>query len=55
MQYKKRTTHWKKDCDDYDTFQFVGMKIQRNLLFSLEVIIPIPSELSLRLQFSEDE
>ena len=36
-------------------FQFVGVKIQRNLLFYLEVVIPIPSKLSFRLQFSEDE
>jgi len=56
MQYKKRTTHWeKKNDDDYDRFQFVGMKIQRNLLFSLEVVIPFPFELNFRLHFPEDE
>jgi hypothetical protein len=57
MQYKKRTTHWGEGGRMMIMihFQFVGMKIQRNLLFSLEVVIPIPSELSFRLQFSEDE
>ena len=44
----------KKGDDYYDRFQFVGMKIQSNLLFSLEVVIPITSELSFRLQFSKE-
>jgi hypothetical protein len=55
MQYKKRTNHWGKRDDDYDRFQFVGMKIPRNLLISVELVILTPSELSFRLQLSEDE
>jgi hypothetical protein len=45
----------KKNDDDYDIYQFVGMKIQSNVLFFLEVVISIPFELNFRLQFPEDE